>query len=92
MSFKFKAMVLATGVSTLLAVATGSQAQQGQPQSDYFVVQQTQGVPHVSLGGTVVPYKEVTLSAQLPGRVKFLGIPYQTRFRYPGLSGELDVV
>lgn len=72
MSFKFKAMVLAAGVSTLLAVATGSQAQQAQSNSEYFVVQQTQGVPHVSLGGTVVPYKEVTLSAQLPGRVKFL--------------------
>jgi multidrug efflux pump subunit AcrA (membrane-fusion protein) len=72
MSFKFKAMILAAGVSTLLAVATGSQAQQAQSNSDYFVVQQTQGVPHVSLGGTVVPYKEVTLSAQLPGRVKFL--------------------
>jgi multidrug efflux pump subunit AcrA (membrane-fusion protein) len=26
----------------------------------------------VSLGGTVIPYKEVTLAAQLPGRVKFL--------------------
>ncbi|MFD2110865.1 efflux RND transporter periplasmic adaptor subunit [Thiorhodococcus fuscus] len=37
-----------------------------------FVVQQTQGVPTVSVGGTVVPYKEVTLSAQLPGRVTFI--------------------
>jgi len=26
----------------------------------------------VSLGGTVIPYKEVTLSAQLPGRIKYL--------------------
>lgn len=37
-----------------------------------FVVQQAQGAPTVSLGGTVVPYKEVTLSAQLPGRVTYL--------------------
>jgi len=27
---------------------------------------------HVVLGGTVVPYREVTLTAQLPGRVEFL--------------------
>ncbi|MGF1613332.1 MAG: efflux RND transporter periplasmic adaptor subunit [Gammaproteobacteria bacterium] len=28
--------------------------------------------PTVTLGGTVVPFKEVTLAAELPGRVKFL--------------------
>lgn len=39
---------------------------------DYFTVQQAQGVSTVSLGGTVIPYKEVTLSAQVPGRVKHL--------------------
>jgi len=27
----------------------------------------------VTLGGTVVPYKEVTLSAQIPGQIKFIG-------------------
>ena len=37
-----------------------------------FVVQQSEGAPTVSLGGTVVPYKEVTLAAQLPGRVTFI--------------------
>ncbi len=37
-----------------------------------FVVQQAQGAPTVSLGGTVVPYKEVTLAAQLPGRITYL--------------------
>lgn len=37
-----------------------------------FVVQQAQGTPTVSLGGTVIPYKEVTLAAQLPGRVTFI--------------------
>jgi multidrug efflux pump subunit AcrA (membrane-fusion protein) len=40
--------------------------------SETFVVQQAQGAPTVSLGGTVVPYKEVTLAAQLPGRVTFI--------------------
>ncbi|SDX49259.1 RND family efflux transporter, MFP subunit [Allochromatium warmingii] len=37
-----------------------------------FVVQQAQGTPTVSLGGTVIPYKAVTLAAQLPGRVTFI--------------------
>ena len=37
-----------------------------------FAVQQAQGAPTVSLGGTVIPYKEVTLAAQLPGRVTFI--------------------
>lgn len=43
-----------------------------QESGEYFVVQQAQGASTVSLGGTVIPYKEVTLSAQLPGRVKHL--------------------
>lgn len=37
-----------------------------------FVVQQAEGTPTLSLGGTVVPYKDVTLAAQLPGRVTFI--------------------
>jgi multidrug efflux pump subunit AcrA (membrane-fusion protein) len=37
-----------------------------------FVVQQAQGAPSISLGGTVIPYKEVTLAAQVPGRVTFI--------------------
>ncbi|MCU7797263.1 MAG: efflux RND transporter periplasmic adaptor subunit [Candidatus Thiodiazotropha sp. (ex Myrtea spinifera)] len=65
-------MFWATGVASLVLMTTGLQAQSSQVSPDHFVVQQTQGVTHVSLGGTVVPYKEVTLSAQLPGRVKFL--------------------
>ncbi len=37
-----------------------------------FVVQQAEGAPTLSLGGTVVAYKDVTLAAQLPGRVTFI--------------------
>ncbi len=37
-----------------------------------FVVKQAEGLPTVSVGGTVIPYKEVMLAAQLPGRVKYL--------------------
>ena len=51
-----------------LVVAVPAQAELGET----FVVQQAQGAPTVSLGGSVVPYKEVTLAAQLPGRVTFI--------------------
>lgn len=43
-----------------------------QTMEDIYVVKQAEGLPTVSVGGTVVPYKEVTLAAQLPGRVKYL--------------------
>lgn len=39
---------------------------------EIFTVQSSARHPTVTIGGTVVPYKAVTLSAQLPGRVKFL--------------------
>jgi multidrug efflux pump subunit AcrA (membrane-fusion protein) len=42
------------------------------PMGGEFVVKQAEGAPTVSVGGTVIPYKEVTLAAQLPGRVKYL--------------------
>jgi RND family efflux transporter MFP subunit len=71
MGFQYKAMLLTLGLSASLATG-GVHSQPNMADSAYFVVQQTQGVPHVSLGGTVVPYKEVTLSAQLPGRVNYL--------------------
>jgi multidrug efflux pump subunit AcrA (membrane-fusion protein) len=72
MSLKVKSLVGGIGAGLLMASLSLQAQQQSPVAGDYFVVQQTQGVPHVSLGGTVVPYKEVTLSAQLPGRVKFL--------------------
>lgn len=39
---------------------------------EVFVVQASDRQPTVTIGGTVVPFKEVTLAAQLPGRVKYL--------------------
>jgi multidrug efflux pump subunit AcrA (membrane-fusion protein) len=62
-------MVLAAGLSCAVGVL---QAQPSVAGNDYFAVQESRGVPTVSIGGTVIPYKEVTLAAQLPGRVKFL--------------------
>ncbi len=63
--------VLLTAAVACAAISTAG-AQQVQPGGDVYVVQQSRGAATVSLGGTVIPYKEVTLSAQLPGRVNFL--------------------
>lgn len=47
-------------------------AAQAQAVDDIYVVKQAEGLPTVSVGGTVIPYKEVTLAAQLAGRVDYL--------------------
>jgi len=39
---------------------------------EFFTVAQSKQVPMVSLGGTVIPSRQVTLSAQVPGRIKSL--------------------
>lgn len=57
--------VLCAAVAALAAPAVQAQ---GEP----FVVKQAAEAPTVSVGGTVIPYKEVTLAAQLPGRVSYL--------------------
>lgn len=42
------------------------------PQSDVVTVMASSVGNVVTLGGTVVPYKEVTLTAQIPGEVEFI--------------------
>lgn len=64
-----KTLAMAAGL--VLATTAGLSIGQASDRDEY-VVQQSRGAPTVSLGGTVVPYKEVTLAAQLPGRVKYL--------------------
>jgi len=61
-------LAFAAGAAIVAAAHVGAQGSD----RDEYVVQQSRGAPTVSLGGTVVPYKEVTLAAQLPGRVKTL--------------------
>jgi len=64
--------VLSAGVLALTALATAAQGP-GPRAGDVVVpVQEVVRPATVALGGTVVPYKEVTLAAQLPGRVVFL--------------------
>lgn len=65
-----KKYVIGLIASAFVVNLAGAQQKQGMGQ--IFTVQASARHPTVSIGGTVVPYKEVTLSAQLPGRVKFI--------------------
>ena len=61
------------------------------PQSrDYLLVQPMRVMPTISMGGTVVPYKEVTLAAQLPGSVEYVGGREGERFAKGDLLVALD--
>ncbi len=61
-------------VATLLvALGAMSSGHANTPESDgIFVVEDSTEHPTVAIGGSVVPFREVTLAAQLPGRIKFL--------------------
>ncbi len=50
---------------------SGGQAQ-NHTMTGIITVQSTSAVSTVVLGGTVVPYKEVMLAAQMPGRIEFI--------------------
>ena len=66
MSSKIRALGLSliTGVMLVSTLLTAEE--------QYAPVQLSRDIPTVSLGGTVVPFKEVTLAAQLPGRINFI--------------------
>jgi len=59
-------------VAPVLAPAYGSAPAIDNGVGGVVVVESTQTGSTVMLGGTVVPYKEVTLAAQIPGRVEFI--------------------
>ncbi len=73
-----------------LAVAGTAMAQGPGDLGESIVVQQAQGAPTVSVGGTVIPYKEVTLAAQLPGRVTFLAGIEGDKFKESALLVAID--
>ncbi len=60
------------GACLCVGLLTVSSAWTAAETGEVFVVQQAQGTTTVSVGGTVIPYKEVILAAQLPGRVNFI--------------------
>lgn len=65
-------------VAVTVVFGSAAGARDGQFE-DVFVVKQSSETPTVVISGNVVPFKEVTLAAQLPGRVKFIA----------GIEGEL---
>ncbi len=88
MGTKVHALVLAAGLAVVASLPTQVFAQAAG--GDYFTVQQARGAPTVSLGGTVIPYREVTLSAQIPGRVKYLAGIEGDAFKKDDLLVALD--
>lgn len=69
MSVRIASLLLA-GVVGGSALAAAAQAPVGS--SQIIAVQGSRVGASVTLGGTVVPRKEVTLSAQVPGRIEFI--------------------
>lgn len=63
-------LIVAAMTAALVVVAPGYA--DTPPDDGIFVVRASTERPTVAIGGTVVPYREVTLAAQLPGRIKFL--------------------
>ncbi|MCB1800376.1 MAG: efflux RND transporter periplasmic adaptor subunit [Gammaproteobacteria bacterium] len=62
-------IAVATAAALLLNVAAHARDRQYE---DVFVVKESSETPTVVISGNVVPFKAVTLAAQLPGRVKFI--------------------
>ncbi|MBK1702575.1 efflux RND transporter periplasmic adaptor subunit [Thiococcus pfennigii] len=77
-------------LAALLVVAGPAWAAPALDYGETFVVQQAQGTPTVAVGGVVIPYREVTLAAQLPGRVNYLAGIEGNRFEEGDLLVSLD--
>lgn len=64
--------VLIASITVALLATTTPGLTAAQPRGDVFVVQESSETPTVVVSGNVVPFREVTLAAQLPGRVKMI--------------------
>lgn len=62
----------ATALAAAIALSSAPTMARDTGYTDVFVVKESSEVPTVVVSGNVVPFKEVTLAAQLPGRVKFI--------------------
>jgi multidrug efflux pump subunit AcrA (membrane-fusion protein) len=69
-------------LSLLLGLVATPVAAQSEPAAgaQIVTVQQSRVSSSVALGGTVVAYREVTLTAQIPGRIEFLAGTEGDRF------------
>ncbi len=78
-------------VGVLMAVALPASAQNGETAPTRAVPVDARNVrATVTLGGTVVPYQEVTLAAQLPGRVVMLAGKEGDQFDKDAVLARLD--
>ncbi len=69
----YVAGVLLLPATAILQAANANNPQnQAQAGADVVTVMANQMGATVTLGGTVVPYREVTLTAQIPGRIEFI--------------------
>ena len=84
---RFLAVAAFVGV---LGCAGTSLAATSSESGEIFVVQASSETPTVAIGGSVVPYREVTLAAQLPGRVKFVAGQEGDAFKENDLLIALD--
>jgi multidrug efflux pump subunit AcrA (membrane-fusion protein) len=65
-----KTLIVAVVIAAL--VQAGPVAAREPVFEDIFVVKESLEAPTVVVSGNVVPFRQVTLAAQLPGRVKFI--------------------
>ncbi len=70
--------------------AEDEQQKGSEDQNKWYKVQASAGGLTISLGGSVIPYKEVTLSAQLPGRINMIAGIEGDAFREGDLLITLD--
>ena len=63
--------LIATVTAAAIALSASTFAREREYE-DIFVVKESTEIPTIVVSGSVVPFKEVTLAAQLPGRVKFI--------------------
>lgn len=72
------------------ALAAEETQQSIEDTNKWYTVQASAGGVTISLGGSVIPYKEVTLAAQLPGRVKSIAGIEGDEFRTNELLISID--
>ena len=81
--------LLAVAFIGMLGLAGAGQATTGDT-NEIFVVKASNEQPTVAIGGSVVPYRSVTLAAQLPGRVKYVAGVEGDAFKKGDLLVALD--
>ena len=67
-----QADLLAPGVLALCILAVSAPLSVAQSATTITTVGAAENINRITIGGTVIPYAEVTLSAQTPGRVQFI--------------------